>query len=1310
MVNHYLTPRFILHKFAAGEESGRFEAAALFVDVSGFTAATEVLMQHGQHGAEIMAQVMRTLFAPLVEFVYAYNGFVTGFAGDAFTAVFPINEADPLSAAVRALAAGARVQQHMTSHSDHETPYGKFSFGIKVGIAQGETKWGILAGEIHQQHTYYFSGHAIDECAHAEHFAERGDLIISQAILAETKSFVTAAPLVETHEFVRVTSVKTLPTAQTKPFDDVHLKQANRFMSEDLLTQTLTGEFRQIISMFISMDGVESHGQLAKFMKVVFDLQTSYGGFFNRIDFGDKGCNLLLFWGAPIAHENDVSRALNFVLDLQQATTLPMRVGITYYIAHAGYVGAPIREEYTCLSRGVNLSARHMMAADWGDIWLDERLADRAEDMFDIDFVEYLPFKGFADPQPVYRLNGREMRASRNTFEGRMVGRDEELSQLANALHPLQNGRFAGVLSIFGEAGMGKSRLVYELGRRVQSFPNPPQWFFCPADEIFKQSLNPFRYWLRRYFNLGNEQSDSVKKERFTEKLDQLIEQTSDEELRHTLDRTRSLLGALVDLYWPDSLYEQLEPQLRFENSLEALKALIKAESLQQPVVIELDDMHWADEDTVQFARQLTHNVDEFPIAIITASREALPPEMFDAASVKLSISLNTLSINGIRQFMRMMMRQRPSDALVKFLAERTDGNPFYLEQVMLYLTEQGNLSPTAGEETIGLNFSIPTDVQAVLVARLDRLTQEVRNIVQTASVLGREFETRLLSEMLRNDSQIEKKVHEAEHAAVWVALNEIRYIFKHGMMREAAYDMQLRSRLQDLHHLAATALESVYQEDASAHYAEIAYHYDRSDNSRLAVDYYAKAGQQATKDYHNKEALSYLNRALILLNKWTDPEEVRRMRYTLLMNREAIYDWQGKRQEQAADLETLSQLASQLGFASQAAVALRQANYALVTNEYAAAEQAAQQAMQFGRIAQDKQLEGAGYLLWGKAAMRLASYKEARTYLKNALHLLKESNSSAEEADALMSLGHVLWNQGQLEEAKNNLQEALTIQRNSGNRRGEAGCLNALGAIHSETGDYVTASRFSENVLEICRDIGYRQGETIILRNLGADYHDLGDYEAAQTYLLQARDNCQEINDQWGVAISLDTLGLVENGLGHLELAKDYHQQAIALQKQIGDQDGLGYTYTHLGHTLSALGQWSEAAAAYQQGINIRQTLKQEALNVDNQAGLARVRAEQGQTAEAQEAIGLALNHLYEFGSDGVEYPVLAYWHCYVALQKMATNGVILPTSGREVLQSAHDLLRQRAENIKSDVVRKKFLENVPSHRAVTAALQSTV
>jgi predicted ATPase/class 3 adenylate cyclase len=1311
MVKHFLTPRFILQAQSHGRDHGHFPATGLFVDVSGFTAAMDVLMRHGQHGAELMANIMRDIFTPLVDFVYEQNGFITGFAGDAFTALFPHTDTDNTvqDPAHRALTAGHNILAHMVANPNHLTPYGSFPFRVKVGIAAGEARWGILKGAKANQHTYYFSGTAVDECAHAEHYANGGDLIVSREIVAQMGPALTAVSLPETTAFLKVTAVHDKTTPVPPQLPAVDNEQARAFMPSALIEELFTGEFRQIISMFISLDQVSTHSELATFMRDVFDLQTQYGGFFNRIDFGDKGCNLLLFWGAPVAHENDVERALNFVLDLRERTPTPIRVGITYYIAHAGYIGAPIREEYTCCSRGVNLSARHMMAADWGEIWLDGETAARAEESFDLAFHDHVPFKGFTEPQPVYLLHGRKDQIMRDTYEGEMIGREPEMAQLATAASPLLIGQLAGAVSVYGEAGMGKSRLVYEFAQRVKQWDTPPLWCFCPTDEILRQSLNPFRYWLRGYFAVSNDLTEAENKAAFDRRLAEIIATTSEPELKNTLERTRSFLGALIDLYWPGSLYEFLEPQLRFENSLEALKALLKAESLRQPVIIELDDAQWLDSDTTQFLRQLTHNVANYPLLVIAASREPLADNLFDTAVAQHTISLNTLAREGIDQFIHMMIRRPPSPALVDFLAARTDGNPFYLEQILLYLAEQNLLDrDTEAQIHNDDSITVPTDVRAVLVARLDRLTRDVRSVVQTASVLGREFETRLLSQMLLGANHIQTQVAEAETAAIWTALNEIRYIFKHGMMRDAAYDMQLRGQLHKLHRLAATALEVVFHDDLEPHYAEIAYHYDRAQDVYMALGYYEKAGDHAKSSYRNAEAIAHYSRALEIA-----PTDEEALRYEILLGRESVFDWQGKRDEQLQDLETLEALAEQMGQSERyaAVVALRQANYGLVTSNYTAAMIQAERAVSLAQAAQSPDIEAQGNLLMGKVASRQGAFDAAKRALEQSLRLLEmmprssQSNGdqSSDRADALMTLGQVYWYQGHYTDAEGYLQQALELNRQLNLRRGEAGCLNALGAMLSEQGDWLAARQYAEEVLNICQEIGYRHGETIILRNLGGDFNDLGDYKTARAYVEQALSTCQELDDRWGEAICHDTLGVIAYGLQEMVEATAFLEEAITIQQEIGDQDGLGYTWTHLGHALLAQGLYAQAKEAYSHSLHIRHELEQKSMAVDTRAGLAHVAVKLGHTAEAAGQLKHVLNWFGEQGADGLEYPLLAYWNCYIVAQQLAYPHT------KEILEAAVTLLEERAQRIQDQGLRNQFLHGISAHQALLEAASTS-
>lgn len=1294
MIRHHLTPHFIVQQHRLGQSDGRFPAVALFMDASGFTAAMEVLMKEGQHGAEIMANIMTAIFSPLVNQVYAYGGFVAGFAGDAFTAIFPLEGVEEGVIYRRVLTAGVNIQQHMQQHPTYQTPYGTFAFSVKLGGAAGEVAWGILAGEDPQQHSYYFSGPAVDECAAAEHHASGGDFIVSRPVWLAVQDW---AQMEETDSpaYVKIGQTAGLEPENPLPLPTLTLAQAQAFASEELLTQLLAGEFRQTINMFINLDGVQNHEQLAEFMRHVFRLQKIFGGYFCRVDFGDKGCNLLIFWGAPVAYENDVERALNFVLELQAAVSLPLRVGLTYYISHAGYIGAPIREEYTCYSRGTNLAARQMMKAPWGEIWCDKALADRGQQLFQVEFVGELPFKGFAEPQPVYRLTGRRTADAHKVFQNPLIGREIELQQLLEALAPLRQQKFAGVVEVYGEAGMGKSRLVYEFAQQAKNSALAPLWIYAPADEIIRQSLNPFRYWLRFYFAQESKQSEAENKQKFEEKLTHLIQQINDPELQQAVERTHSFLGALLELYWANSLYEQLEPQLRFANSLEALKTLLKAECSQRPVVLELDDAQWLDSDSQQFCRQLTHNIEQIPLLIVVNSREKLAENLFDPAVPRQIINLNTLNKTGVAQFVQAVLNRPVTPELIEFLFQRTDGNPFYLEQVLLYLQEKQLLDM----ENLAENVALPTDVRAVLVARLDRLAQEVRQVVQTAAVLGREFETRLLSQMLLGETEMAQKLLLAEHAAVWNALTEIKYIFKHGLLRDAAYDMQLRSRLQILHRLAATALEVIYSDELNLHLAEIAYHYDQAQDVGMAAGYYKKAADHARSHYHNDEALTHYGRALDI----TPPEEIELV-YDLLLGREAVLDWQGKREAQQADLAQLQKLAEQMGEAwRQAEVALRWANYWLVTSRYAEGQEQAQKAIIQAQTAGDSLLEAKAQLTAGKIASHQSSYVSAKEFLHESLNLFAQTPQQHDYAECLMTLGQVYWYQGEYEPALRYLEKSLNTNRLLKNQRGEAGCLNAIGAIYSEQGDILQALDYSKQVLLICEKIGYRRGETIILRNLGADYNDLGDHKNAQYYLDKAYSLCVELNDKWGQAISLDTLGLVFYSLGQFNQSAYYHQQAIEIQRSLGDQSGLAYACTHLGHVYVILKNYGLAQRVYEEAIALRQELNQKALSIDAYAGLAYVYLNNNQINLGEEYLQECFNFIQEKNGDGLEYPFIVYFHLLLSTKQSEKFNPLW----EEFRNKAILLLNQQTEKIANPEFKKLF-SNKFVHQAIYKLCQT--
>lgn len=1297
-----LVPRMILENLEAGQERGRFLAATLFTDLSGFTLATERLMVHGPHGAEVLAEMMRGIFGPLVHTIFARGGFVSNFAGDAFTAVFPVSAEETLAdAAWRAAVSGWEIQQHMLANPQQTTPYGAFDFTIKTGVGAGEVEWGILQAEDQQRATFYFRGTAVTDCVDAEQRAKAGELVLSAAVIGLIDKQVQSIPMGQCAQVICLLDAP--PAARPIPLlEPAPAASMARFFPTSLLTQERSGEFRQILYLFISLQGAPEHQEMAHFAAHLFRLQAQYGGLLNRIDFGDKGCHLLLFWGTPVSHENDIGRALNFILDLRQECAIPLRAGITYRIAHAGFIGSDLYEEFTCYGRGVNLAARLMTAADWDHLWLDNEVAQRARSQFQVDFVGERTFKGFAAAQPVYVLSGRREDTPQPFYQSAFLGREAEMAQLERATRPLWDGRSAGIVTIVGEAGMGKSRLAYEF-LRSPLIANRCQVLRCQTDEILRDSLNPFRYALRLYMGQSTAQEEMANHHRFDHTLDALIATTPEADLRGDLERTRPFLAALVGLHRQDALITQMEPELRAENTLIAIKSLFKAESLRQPLIIWLEDAHWLDADSRAFLARLTRNVEAYPLLLLVTSRIEPAADWFEAAAPQQVIHLRPLDKANVLTLAQSLLGAQSAATTTQLLAERADGNPYFAEQMALYLREQPPAT-RMGQEKRALPQSpealtpLPADIRTVLTARLDRLAPEMKRVVQRAAVLGREFDPQVLAQMLPNRPAVGGQLERGTREAIWFPVGDGRYLFKHALLRDAAYEMQLHSSLRLLHRDAARAYEAVLQ--ATPNYGQIAYHYDKGEVVVKALDYYEKAADEAKANYQNEAALAHYGRALRLAPAG---EEARRFR--LLLNREEIYQWLGSREEQQQDLQQLSEIVTGQADGRQAEVALRQAAFALVTGDYELAQAEANRAVNLAVEAGDPLVEMRAYGRLGRILWQQGRPQDAEPILNQALRLARNHQSQLEEAQCLYDLGITYQYQGDLESARNYTLQAQAVYRTLAHRQGEIRCLNLIGLDYYAQGNYSASQSHYEQALQLCQEIGWRYAETAILVNLGNNFFDLGCYDISEGYHKQVLLISRETGNREMESVSLDTLGLIAHEQGHYTVARHYYEQALAIGRVINNERSIGYGLTHLGYTLAELGELDNAAATLEQALALRRRLGSEAGVIDALGGLALTAAVGNVPDEALEHVQYILAWIKENGTDGLEFPVQLYLICYRILQAVTGQTLTEQITAQSVLANGYALLQERAARIQDDDLRQQYLERVPFNREIQTA-----
>ncbi len=1053
-----LVPRFILDRYHSGQFSGSLEAAGLFIDLAGFSKMADILSGHDQPGAEALAEVMRAVFQPLVKAVYSQGGFVVGFSGDAFTAIFP--EQPGWDAAMqRCLEAAIWMQAYIRDHSRAETPFGQYPISVKVGISFGQANWNILEASKGRRATYHIHGSTLDGAVAAEELAPPGEILIDKLAYELLQTIVKCEKVAGCYRLTEL--LATLPPS--RPFSDPlpAPEKLQIFIPEKIISLPAVGEFRQIVNLFIDIPiDPTDNSVVTPFMDVVFNLQERFGGYFLRPEISDKGFNLLMFWGAPVAYETDIERALNFILDLKDQTNLPVKAGITYLTAYAGFMGATLREDYTAYGWGVNLAARFMNLASPGEVWIDEQVARRAERQFDVTYRDRFAVKGFKHKQKVFNLVGYK-ELTEIVYHGDLIGRNQELERLSKFVSPIFRGEFAGAIVIQGEAGIGKSRLTHTFQNAEIFKDNSVQWIVCQTDEILRQSLNPFKDWLFKRFLVSSSQSDSENLENFKARLQTIIDSTAVPELAAELERTSSVLGAFLGLSQPGSLYDQLDAKERYENTFIALSTLLRAESLQKPLLIFIEDIQWLDDDTRAFLPYFVRTVlvepeIKYPIAIIATMRPEGDQLEFGQILEPHYLDLNRLSPSDLFQIANQVLGSPISTPLLELLERRAEGNPFFAEQILRYLADKNLLKKNKEgffEADLRAERSLPLDVGAILIARLDSLAQDVRNVVQTASILGREFEVQLLTRMLRGDSELPQKIAHAEQAEIWVRLDQIRYIFRHALLRDAAYSMQLLKRQRELHALAVSAMEMLYAHDLGPHFGELAYHSERAGLVEKAMLYLPLAGKSAAGAYQNRQAVDYFSRALVIT-----PSENLQAQFDHLLARAKLYGLMGERKFQIQDLDMLERLSRQSGNDTLLArVWMMRADYAYSVSDFQLAIEKAKQALDLTQSVGVEDIAYDAYRISPLALLRQGKLDEALQQANEGLKLVHRLGKRIEEGKILNSMGLISLEQKEPASAQAYFEEALNIARETFNRGLETKSLNNLGnSAGFILGDYV--------------------------------------------------------------------------------------------------------------------------------------------------------------------------------------------------------------------------------------------------------------
>ena len=1187
----------------------------MFVDLSGFTPLTQSLMNEGNEGAEQLSVILNNIFSPMVELVYQKKGFIPYFAGDAFTAIFPEEETEITP--TRLLHTAQQMRDLFADTNIDKTKFGDFQIGIKIGLSFGEVEWGIVGD---QYKTYFFCGPAIDNCAASEHQARGQDIILDHFLL---ERFGARPPLLDPIKinFYRLAKDLKIPATKDSKANIPSLSKivAEKFLPESVIEFDQVGEFRQVVTVFVSFEGIDDYDQLSRFVTIVLDQINSFSGYFKEIDFGDKGGVMLGFFGAPVTFENNIERALEFTLSiqdllapLQKESNLRYRIGITSGMAYTGIVGGAERCQYAAVGTYVNLAARLMIHAEWDTVLVDEPVQRSRH--FRFQKIGNTRYKGIEGDIPTYELMGRNTE-DKPTFTGNMIGRENELQQLIDFSEPIFLEQFAGIAYLFGEAGIGKTRLSFELKRELR-LRGKLEWFICQADQILKKPFNPFIYFLKNYFEQSSEDSLKGNIDRFERRFDWLL--SDSEKINHPemvfltreLVRTRSILAAQIGIFYPDSLWEQLDAKGRYQNIFAALENLFKIVSLTHPLVIELEDGHWYDDDSKAFLAAFARQINRYPILLLVTSRyldDGSKPKILSFKQLtrfqipEIEIDLNILQPQALRRFAEIWLRAPISDELYELLYRSSNGNPFYTEQILEYFSESKLLKQVGDAWDIkDPNIKITNSINSILMARIDRLSSLVKETVKAAAVIGREFEIPILSEVMKQNQAfserngnttavLKEQIQNAEQGQIWRAMNELRYIFKHSLLREAVYDMQLRTRLRQLHKLIAHAIEKLYPESIEERFVDLAFHYGQAEVVDKTNEYMEKAADYSRRNFQNHQALDFYSRLLNHLEEQNDE----RGQIRILLKKASVLQLIGRWEECEKSLLQALKLAKTLENKLLLGKTHNNLGYMLLLkgNYEQASKHLGISVDLFDEVKDDYgTINVFGNL--GNLYFRQGKYKEAKAYFTKSIRLSQDLKHTNTLAQTIANLGLTYMNQGQYDEGIQCQLEGLMICQNQKDKQGMATLHTNLGIVYYEKGDYDAALKHYEKGLNFSEELGNKLLTSIAIGCIGSVYQKKGDFEKALDNYVLDLELCEQLGDKQGIAIAIGLIGELRSVEGEFDVAIQYLQRNLELCEELNYQKGIAKAVNTLADIYTFQEKYDQALVYYDRAIDISRAI----------------------------------------------------------------------------------------------------------------------
>ncbi len=1108
------------------------------------------------------------------------------------------------------------------------------------------------------------------------------------------------------------------PSASPRSYTPKHL-------AEKILQSraALEGERKQVTALFADVVGSTELAErldpedVQTLMRRCFDLMLEQVHRYEGTVAQFTGDGILALFGAPIAHEDHAQRAVRAALAIQHALRayrrelqeqhgldFQMRIGLNSGPVVVGTIGTDLNMTYTALGDTVNLAERVQGLAEPGSVVISQQTQRLVGGYFVTRDLGEHRVKGKAEAVGVHEvLRPSRWRSRLDVYAEHglspLIGRERDLETLREKFKLARAGQGQVVL-VSGDPGIGKSRLLYELKRRLEG--EALTWLegrciaygrdtpYLPLIDILKASF-------------------------------EIAEADGEAAIVRKLERATMAMGGAVVAGLPylkfllsvdpgDAAVASMDAQLRKACSFEALRTLTLAGAAIRSLVLVVEDLHWIDRLSEEFLSYLADVLPEHPILLLLTYRPGYEHPFGERPHV-VEVRLSNLSAPETAALAEGMLDvERLPEELQRLIAARAEGNPFFVEEIVKSLLEAGAIRREDSRYVLAkpvAEIHVPDTIQDVIMARLDRLEEEPKRALQTAAVIGREFAVRLLERTAELQGRTEAYLRELKAVELVFERSlypELAYMFKHALTHDVAYQSLLVARRKALHRVVGEAIEALYADRLAEQYETLAHHYERAEAWDKALEYLQKSGDKALAAFAPQQAISFYDRAIAVVERSERdlaPERAIGLHYSRGQALMLTSDW-GR---SAESFQGMLRAAQQAGDASQEGLALNQLSLVyLWGHRFEDALERAEQGRQLALAIDDPAILAGSLLISGYVPAVTGRLKEARQVLGEMLEATRRA------ANPIMSgLGHYVlgqidrW-QGDAAGALVHLDEGLQIGRR---HQVSMALLRGLwfeGLAHCGRGDYEQAFGSLREAFELSARLGERDNRCRVLNSLGWVYMDLCNWDLAIQHNAQSAAEARALGNPEIIRNAELNLADCCLALGRLDEAQQYLETVERESRQRGTwgEEWMKWRYTQhlhasLGELWLARGDVAKAIAFADQCLAAAEATTSRRNIVKGRRLKGEAFLAQGKLDEAETELGEALSVARYVGNP------FQLWKTLAALARLRE------AQGREddavaAYREALDVVERVAANLSDAALRETFLGS-PQVTAIRAA-----